>query len=217
MCSFKLLAVAVLVVIVMLPLSHAATGVVDQKQELDSGFSITISGAGRGQEFVPNLSPLIGIDVHIMTANHAGADTITLNVREYSIVPLGGLLLSTTTSQSLPDGFDGWVHFDLPSPVAVTPGSTYVVELTEAKSTFGWYAFEGNVYPNGRVISNNNFFNDIDFTFRTYGPSPPTEPVGGVVEPVNKLAVFAPYLALFGVVATIAIVVAAPWKKPDTN
>jgi hypothetical protein len=216
MCSFKLLAVAVLVVIVMLPLSHAATGVVDQKQELDSGFSITISGAGRGQEFVPNLSPLIGIDVHIMTGNPgSGADTITLNVREYSIVPLGGLLLSTTTSQSLPDGFDGWVHFDLPSPVAVTPGSTYVVELTEAKSTFGWYAFEGNVYPNGRVISNNNFFDDIDFTFRTYAPSHPTEPVGGVVEPVNKLAIVTPYFALFGLVVAVTVVAVAPWKKPD--
>jgi len=151
-----------------------------------------------------------------MTGNPgSGADTITLNVREYSIVPLGGLLLSTTTSQSLPDGFDGWVHFDLPSPVDVTPGSTYVIELTEAKSTFGWYTFEGNVYPNGRAISNNNFFNDIDFTFRTYAPSPPTEPVGGVVEPVNKLPVFAPYLALFGLVVTIAIVVTAPWNRPD--
>jgi len=216
MRSVRFLAVAVLVVIAMLPLSHAATGVVDQKQELDSGFSITISGAHLGQEFVPNLSPLIGIDVHIMTtSNHAGADTITLNVREYSIVPLGGLLLSTTTSQSLPDGFDGWVHFDLPSPVDVTPGSTYVIELTEAKSTFGWYTFEGNVYPNGRAISNNNFFNDIDFTFRTYAPSPPTEAVGGVVEPVNKSAVFASYLALIGIVATVAVVVAVPWKKPD--
>jgi hypothetical protein len=218
MRSTRLLAVAVLAVIAMLPLSHAATGVVDQKQELDSAFSITISGAGRGQEFVPNLSPLIGIDVHIMTGNPgSGADTITLNVREYSIVPLGGLLLSTTTSQSLPDGFDGWVHFDLPSPVDVTPGSTYVVELTEAKSTFGWYTFEGNVYPNGRVLSNNNFFNDIDFTFRTYAPSLVGAPVGGVVMPVNKLAIAAPYVAIFGLIAAVTLVAVAPWKKPDTN
>jgi hypothetical protein len=34
-------------------------------------------------------------------------------------------------------------------------------------------------------------------------------------EPVNKLVVFAPYLALFGVVATVAVVVAKPWKKQD--
>lgn len=38
-------------------------------------------------------------------------------------------------------------------------------------------------------------------------------PVGGFLEPVNKVAVFAPYLALFGLVATVAVVVVKPWKK----
>jgi len=37
-------------------------------------------------------------------------------------------------------------------------------------------------------------------------------PVGGLVEPVNKLAVFVPYLALFGVLAVI-VIAAVPWKK----
>jgi len=45
--------------------------------------------------------------------------------------------------------------------------------------------------------------------------TPPSAPVGGVVEPVNKLTVFAPYLALFGLVATVAVVVAKPWKKRE--
>jgi hypothetical protein len=34
----------------------------------------------------------------------------------------------------------------------------------------------------------------------------PVGPVGGFLEPVNKLAVFAPYLALFGVIGTVAVV-----------
>jgi hypothetical protein len=38
-------------------------------------------------------------------------------------------------------------------------------------------------------------------------------PVGGFMEPVNRLAVFAPYLALFGLVAVV-IVAVAPWEKP---
>jgi len=38
-------------------------------------------------------------------------------------------------------------------------------------------------------------------------------PVGGVVEPVNRLTVFAPYLALFGIVAAVMVVV---WKKRET-
>jgi hypothetical protein len=37
--------------------------------------------------------------------------------------------------------------------------------------------------------------------------------VGGYVEPVNRLTVFAPYLALFGVIAAAAVVAAASRKK----
>lgn len=40
----------------------------------------------------------------------------------------------------------------------------------------------------------------------------PIAPVGGVVEPVNKVVVFAPYLALFGVIGAVAIIV---WKRSD--
>jgi hypothetical protein len=36
----------------------------------------------------------------------------------------------------------------------------------------------------------------------------PLTPVGGFVEPANKLAVFAPYLVLLGLVATVTVVVA---------
>jgi hypothetical protein len=34
--------------------------------------------------------------------------------------------------------------------------------------------------------------------------------VGGLIEPVNKPAIIAPYLALVGVIAAVAVVV---WKK----
>jgi hypothetical protein len=44
----------------------------------------------------------------------------------------------------------------------------------------------------------------------------PIAPVGGFMEPVNKAAVFAPYLALFGLVAAVAVVVAKSWKKPES-
>ena len=37
-------------------------------------------------------------------------------------------------------------------------------------------------------------------------------PVGGFVQPVNKLTIFAPYLMLFGAIAAVAVVV---WKKRD--
>jgi len=47
-------------------------------------------------------------------------------------------------------------------------------------------------------------------------PGAPTgAPVGGYIEPANRFNVLAPYVALFGVIATVAVVFAAPWKKPD--
>ena len=44
----------------------------------------------------------------------------------------------------------------------------------------------------------------------------PIAPVGGFMEPVNKLAINTPYLALFGLVATVAVWVAKSWKKPES-
>jgi hypothetical protein len=41
---------------------------------------------------------------------------------------------------------------------------------------------------------------------------PSSGPVGGFMEPVNKVNVLAPYLALLGVIGAIAVIV---WKRPD--
>jgi hypothetical protein len=54
-----------------------------------------------------------------------------------------------------------------------------------------------------------------DYVFCMFTDSPAsTGPVGGFVQPINKVAVFAPYLALFGVMAVVVVAV-APWKKPE--
>jgi hypothetical protein len=57
--------------------------------------------------------------------------------------------------------------------------------------------------------------NARDLMIRAEVDAAPAAPVGGSVEPVSKLVIFAPSLALFGLVATIAIVVTAPWNRPD--
>ena len=55
-----------------------------------------------------------------------------------------------------------------------------------------------------------------DYVACTFTNSPAQRvPVGGFIEPINTLAIAAPYLALFGVIAAIAIVVVKPWKKRD--
>lgn len=51
-------------------------------------------------------------------------------------------------------------------------------------------------------------------TILQYSDSPPSSsrPVGGFIEPINKLTIAAPYLALFGLAAVVVVAV-APWKK----
>jgi hypothetical protein len=44
----------------------------------------------------------------------------------------------------------------------------------------------------------------------------PVAPVGGVMEPVNKLSIIAPYLTFFGLIVAFAVVIAEPWKKPES-
>jgi hypothetical protein len=44
-------------------------------------------------------------------------------------------------------------------------------------------------------------------------PGPTGGPVGGVLMPVNKPAILVPYIVLFGVVTTVAVVVVVPSKK----
>ena len=44
---------------------------------------------------------------------------------------------------------------------------------------------------------------------------PAAAPVGGFVEPVNKVAVLIPWLTIVGSVAAISVVIAKSWKKPE--
>jgi hypothetical protein len=208
--SAKLFTVAAFLVfsVCLLPLTDAVAGVVDQKQENITGMDQILSWEPIGQEFVPSLSPLIGVDVNIRPLNLSVADTVTLNIRQGTITST----ILATVSQLVVAGFSGWIHYDLSTPLSVTVGSTYVLELTEPMSTFGWNFANSNPYPRGEAIVLGSRQLGMAFTFRTYAPLNVGAPVGGVVMPVNKLVVFAPYLALFGVLAVI-VVVAAPWKK----
>ena len=68
------------------------------------------------------------------------------------------------------------------------------------------------------VIMNGNPELDDDTAFRTYGLQQEQQqpiPVGERVEPVNKLNVLTPYLALLGLIAS-AVVVVALWSKRES-
>jgi hypothetical protein len=54
----------------------------------------------------------------------------------------------------------------------------------------------------------------LDDASGSFTVTTPPAPVGGFVEPVNKLSIVAPCVALFEVIATVAFLVAQSWKKP---
>jgi hypothetical protein len=104
-----------------------------------------------------------------------------LRVRDATI---DGTILGST-SRLVPIPFDDWQHFDLPAPVALVPGETYVIQV-EATESILW-SNSGDLYPGGMGI----FFGDPsagqDLLFRTYGqdgsPTPTPSPTPAPVPP----------------------------------
>lgn len=70
-----------------------------------------------------------------------------------------------------------------------------------------------NIWPIG-LIGLTNGPVPLDLWGQVQVSAPPS-PVGGFIEPVNKLAIFAPYVALFGLVVPLAAAIVKPWKRPE--
>jgi hypothetical protein len=104
-------------------------------------------------------------------------------------------------------------EFSIPfSYINAQPGQSLVFS-SPLSGKFGSMPYDAttlhdNVWPVGLIEG------DIS-TYDTLDTSQPIAPVGGYIEPVNKLSIIEPYLTLFGLVATIAIVAAASWKKSE--
>ena len=181
-----------------------AHGTVDQKQESFVGAAAILVYSPVGQEFVPSRSPLLAVDVLIDCMRpDLVDDTLTVNIRESSIS--GTILGSVSQLVAAFEGSLRWFHFDLPSPVDLTPGSTYVIELVATKGTFGWayYGVVGeDIYPLGRGITSGIPDVSADWTFRTYAPSP----LGGSVTPMNMIEVLSPWIGLASLAGIVVVV-----------
>jgi hypothetical protein len=109
----------------------------------------------------------------------------------------------------------GWNEIDLSSRMsAPISGAFYVAReiLGQVASGIGHdnAGSVGHSYTGGPGAWTSY---DGNFMIRAeVDPVQATGPVGGVLTPVNKLVVFAPYLALLGVVGAVAVIV---WKRPD--
>ena len=120
-----------------------------------------------GQEFVPNLTYLDVVQLWIMDftiGSTLPADFI-VNIREGTIE---GPVLGTSTTMTLPGGFDGVVTFELET-VPLVPQTLYVIELVQTsnrnwgvKSSGGPYS----TYPLGRQILRGEPQENNDLWFR---------------------------------------------------
>lgn len=162
------------------------------------------TGSVQGSGMVMAMSPqfiLIGAAVHITGVPPSTATKLTSSIPLIPIV--------------------GWNPVDVSSNNIVVSGDFYVViqqRIPPATVAFDSSSsnFEGrSVYGDSLTgVTDNPCCNDAgshNFMIRAeIDPIVSPAPVGGFMEPVNKLAVFAPYLALFGVIGAVAVVF---WKR----
>ncbi len=123
------------------------------------------------QSFSPSASPLVALDLYPFAV---GTKTVQARVRQGS--PTGAVLATasaTVTFVTSPQK----VHFDLPAPLAVTPGGTYVLELVGSAPQLGYAFSDPGSYPGGHGFGCTALpAPSFDYHFATY-----TAATGGCV------------------------------------
>jgi hypothetical protein len=109
--------------------------------------------------------PQLGADYLFTT--YGFGNTITLNIRSATI---GGSILATKTLPIPPMDFPIMMRFILPTPITLTIGSTYVIELQQTPESVRWYIVDpGGAYPGGMAITDGSVDPNGDYLFNTYG------------------------------------------------
>jgi len=155
---------------------------------------------------IATLTSIIVAGSSIRTA-HAVIE-VNLNSRQYdwSTENLGQMLL------------DGQGPYNLPYNTRV-PGGTHIIRFNPPAGYYfvGWWSYQTQLMPSAVPIYELSEGSSADPTITAiyqknglpaYGIS-----VGGVVVPVNKLAVLAPYLALIGLVGVVTAAVAVTRRR----
>lgn len=241
MRSFRLFAVAVLAVLMiafMFQPAAAVSGTLDQQQTIKSVYSSLYSSPPQshsqfvGETFTAGLTGfLTEVDLAIACYSQAGASCASygpVTVEIHSIDPTGVLLASTSLPASaipMVGSFPliDFVAFVFASPPAVVAGSVYAIVMTTTNAPLGSPGYEFAWSQSYSYAAGNFWFTDAtgwkqaiptdmgDLAFKTF-VTPPAA-VGGFMEPVNKLAIFAPWLGVIGLVGCIGTAVVVAKKR----
>jgi hypothetical protein len=140
-------------------LSAAPITDIDQ-QNLVGGSTNSASFTGAGQSFIPLFDR---IDAAEFSFNTPSA-TLRLDVFDGS--GIGGTLLGSSAAIAVvTSGFE-IVHFDLLTPVSLTPGNTYTLFVSALSGTFGQQFDVGDPYAGGFAFDQGGFAaSNVDLVF----------------------------------------------------
>lgn len=219
----KLLPVAILAVLLALSSAQNAVAVTELKYDDFTGGSGGIGGPYDAVRFTLT-------DFGLMSACLLAARLWLWLPDEPALTPLRVHVLDSDGQTSLITPFDftgpsneDWNDAYLPGGGVIVTGEFWIalyfyddpdspVHGTETNPPLGGHSYSGE--PGSWIQDNLR-----DYAIRAMvqeGPCPQASaPVGGFMEPANKLVVFTPYLTLFGVLA-VTVIAAVLWKKRRT-
>src|SRR5262245_54694235 len=144
--------------------------IVDQQTTCNDGGSAQIQFYEPiAQRFTPTAPNLIAVELLLGRFNPPYADTLTMRLVEDSI---GGAFVAGVSSFVAAGPAYAWHRFDLPAPILVVPGTSYVIELDATNPALGWahqYELPPRCsYPDGEEIVSGIPVTGLDAAFRTY-------------------------------------------------
>ena len=128
-----------------------------------------------GQSFTPTITSVgfIRLKLSDSAINGLGA-TVYLNLRSDSI---SGPILATSDSVVMPDGFAGYPNFYFVTPVPVTPGTTYFLDVIASGDLWAITGYNTYNYAGGTAFGNGiaNPASDLWFREGIVVPEPSLE------------------------------------------
>jgi hypothetical protein len=177
----RAVAATVIAATTLLPYTALAASTVDQGNASAPLFGGATFGYidPAGQEFTPAVNSLTAVDLMLSGGNSflGPGSNVVVNIRQGTIAgPVLGSASQFVSSTAPP----ALVNFTFATPIAVTPGSTYVIEASTPGSEFMvfWYvggtAASRDTYAGGRGIFQGGYGDPFysgpfDWLFQTYG------------------------------------------------
>jgi hypothetical protein len=148
----KILSLEIILILAALHARGQGTLIYDQQSSIEAvpgeGYAILQVATPLGQSFTPSLGSVgfVRLQFFDWNNNNGQGAAVYVNLRSNSVT---GPVLAASVPVFMPDGFGvaggGFTNFLFPSPVSVTPGVTYFLEIPPQSGDV--WALRGTVVP----------------------------------------------------------------------